>query len=111
MSAISDEVMRERLSKTKAYSIVLLRKGPQWQATDARQIVWEHGRRNFELREAKKLAIVCPLGGDSELRGIGIFDADPQETESILARDPAIKAGVLVFEVYSCRGFPGDALP
>jgi len=111
MSAISDEVMRERLSKAKAYSMVLLRKGPRWGASDARQIVWEHGRRNFELREAKKLAIVCPFGGDTDLRGAGIFDADSQETEGIMAGDPAVQAGVLVFEVYPCRGFPGDALP
>jgi hypothetical protein len=110
MSAISDEMMHQRLAQTKLYSIVLLRKGPRWEAPDARQIVWEHGRRNFELREAKKLVIVCPLAGDTDLRGLGIFDADPQETGRIMASDPACAAGVLVFEVYPCRGFPGDAL-
>jgi len=104
-------MMRERLTRAKPYTVVLLRKGPRWDASDAPQIVWEHGRRNFELREAKKLSIVCPLGDDTDVRGVGIFDAGPQETESIMRGDPAVEAGVLVFEAYPCRGFPGDALP
>jgi hypothetical protein len=111
MTTITDEMMRERLSKTKAYCVVLLRRGPQWTMSDAQKIIWEHGRRNFELREAKTLSIVCPLGGTTELRGIGIFDAEPDEVVRIMAEDPAVQAGVLVFEVYPGRSFPGDALP
>lgn len=111
MTTITDEMMREHLSRAKAYCVVLMRKGPQWDAADAKAIIWEHGRRNFELREANKLAIVCPLGGTSDVRGIGIFDTDVDETHRILRDDPAVKAGVLVFEVHPCRGFPGDALP
>ena len=111
MATITDETMRERLSKTKAYSVVLLRRGPQWDAPDAKAIIWEHGRRNFELREAKKLAIVCPVAGTGDLAGVGIFDADADETQRIMRDDPAVQSGVLVFEVHACRSFPGDALP
>lgn len=110
MTVISDEMMRERLAKTKAYTAVILREGPNWQAEEARAILWEHGRRNFALREQRKLCIVCPVTGNGDVRGIGIFDAEAAEVEAIMAEDPAVKAGVLIFEIHACRGFPGDAL-
>jgi hypothetical protein len=25
--------------------------------------------------------------------------------------DPGVKAGIFVYEVHACRGFPGDCLP
>jgi hypothetical protein len=28
-----------------------------------------------------------------------------------MQEDPAVKAGVLIYELHACRGFPGDALP
>jgi hypothetical protein len=28
-----------------------------------------------------------------------------------LADDPGVRAGIFTFEVHTCRGFPGDALP
>jgi hypothetical protein len=111
MAPIDDATMRERLSRIKEYVLVILRKGPNWEAIGAKEVVWEHGRRNFELREAKKLAIVCPLGGRSEIRGIGIFDAPLDETMRIMHEDPAVKAGVLLFDAFPCSSFPGDALP
>jgi hypothetical protein len=110
VTVISDETMRERLAKTKAYVAVILRGGPNRQAEDARAILWEHGRRNFELREQRKLCVVCPVAGDGDIRGIGIFDAPADEVEAIMADDPAVKAGVLTFEIHACRGFPGDSL-
>jgi hypothetical protein len=111
MATIDDATMRRRLSETKTYALVVFRKGRNWQAADAKEIVWEHGRRNFELRESKKLAIVCPLAGDSEIRGIALFDAALDETVAVMNEDPAVKAGVLSFDAYLCSGFPGDALP
>jgi hypothetical protein len=110
MSTFTDETMRERLSKTKTYSSVLLRRGPRWDASDSKAVIWEHGRRNFELRESRKLCIVCPVSDESTLCGIGIFDADREETERIMREDPAIKAGIMSYEIHPCRGFPGDAL-
>jgi hypothetical protein len=104
-------MMRESLAQAKTYCVVLLRKGPHWERPDAAQIIWEHGRRNFELRQARKLAIVCPLAGTADLRGIGIFDAGVDETTAIMLDDPAVKAEVLVFEALPCRSFAGDTLP
>jgi hypothetical protein len=73
--------------------------------------VWEHGRRNFGLRDAGTLAVVLPVTDDSEVCGIGVFTTSIEETAAIMADDPGVRAGVFTYEVHPCRGFPGDALP
>lgn len=111
MEPITDDFMRDMLTRTKAYTVVLLKARAESSETDVRPVVWEHGRRNFELRAQGLLAIVCPVTDESELRGIGIFDASPAETERIMSEDPAVKAGIFTYEVHSVRSFPGDSLP
>ena len=34
-----------------------------------------------------------------------------EETKEIMDGDPGVQAGLFVYEVHPCRGFPGDALP
>ncbi len=107
---ISDDFMRRSLQTRRAYTIVLLKKGPAYDPPRSDGVIWEHGRRNFALRAAGLLAIVCPIAGGSELAGVCIFDAEPVEVERIMASDPAVKVGVLTFEVHATRSFPGDRL-
>ncbi len=111
MKDISDEYMQQHLAASKEYCIVILRTGPAWDPQSSRSIVWEHGRRNFALRAAGKLAIVCRAADESDLAGIGIFNAPLEEVQQIMNDDPAVKAGVLVYEAHPARGFPGDSLP
>ena len=111
LPVISDEVMLQGLSSTRAYTIAVLRKGPAYDPPRTDPIIREHGRRNFALRAAGLLAIVCPIADGTQMAGIGIFDADPPTVERILRGDPAIQAGVLTFEVHPSRSFPGDTLP
>jgi hypothetical protein len=111
LPVISDEEMRQRLAGTRSYTLLILKAGPNMAMPGRDAIIWEHGRRNFALREAGLLSIVCPINDGSGLAGIGIFDAEPAEVERIYAEDPAIKAGVLAFEVHPTRGFPGSCLP
>lgn len=54
------------------------------------KIIWEHG---------------------SELSGLGIFNASVEETKKIMDKDPGVKAGIFVYEVHPCRGFPVSYLP
>jgi hypothetical protein len=56
------------------------------------------------------MPIVCPTD-ETELAGIGIFDAEPAEVSRIMDEDPGVKAGIFTYEVHPCRGFPGSALP
>lgn len=111
MTEITDDYMREMLAKSHAYSVLVLKKGPNYQADGDRSIVWEHARRNFAMRAAGQLAIVVPLAGETDMAGLGLFTTSIEETQALMADDPAVKAGWLTFEVYSGRSFPGDSLP
>jgi hypothetical protein len=111
MAVISDEFMRDMLSRTRAYSAVLLRRTSKRDAPDADRIVWEHGRRNFALRAEGSLSIVCPVTTAGDLSGIGIFNRSVEEVHCIMDEDPAVQAGIFTYEVFPVRSFPGDALP
>jgi len=112
MTVITDEYMQQMLTKTKEYHIVLLKPGPKAEDhPDIRQLIWEHGRRNFSLRADGLLSIVCPVTAETVVSGIGIFNTSAQETKNIMDGDPAVQAGIFVYDIYPCRSFPGDALP
>ncbi len=111
MQTITDDYMRQMLPAAKAYSVVILTKGPKYGEPGADKIIWEHGRRNFALRADGVLSIVCPVRDEGAVRGIGIFNASVEETQRIMADDPGVKAGVFLYEVHPCRSFPGDSLP
>jgi hypothetical protein len=111
VAEITDEFMKEMLAKTRHYCLVILKDGPNCNRADARKIIWAHGRRNFALRRDGLLPIVCPVSGDGDIAGIGIFNASVNETKKIMDEDPAVKEGVLVYEIFECRSFPGDCLP
>ncbi len=110
-TTITDEVMRQRISATRNYCIVILKAGPKKNEEGAEKIIWEHGRRNFALRADGVLSIVCPISDGSNVSGIGIFNAPVEEVKKIMDEDPAVQAGVLIYETHACRGFPGDSLP
>ena len=111
MATVTDDEMRALLPTTRTYTTVILRAGPRLDQPGAYAIVGEHGRRNVELRADGVLAVVCPVTDDTEVCGIGIFTTDPAETAAIMDEDPGVLAGVFVYEVHPCRGFPGDGLP
>jgi hypothetical protein len=111
MKTISDEYMREMLATTKNYCLLILRPGPRFKEPGADKIIWEHGRRNFALRAEGLLPIVCPVGDGSEVAGVGIFNASMEEVDRLMRDDPAVQEGVLLYELHSCRSFPGDQLP
>ena len=111
MRIITDEFMQQMLSKTKQYSVVILKAGPNRQKEEIEKIIWEHGRRNFELRADGVLPIVCAVSDGSDVAGVGIFDATVEEVREIMDEDPGVKAGVFVYEIHAGRSFPGDSLP
>ena len=111
MTEITDEFMRQMISRTKNYRIVILKAGPNRSKAGVEKIIWEHGRRNFALREEGLLSIVCPVSDGSNVSGIGIFNATIDEVKRIMDEDPGVKEGVFVYEIHACRSFPGDCLP
>jgi hypothetical protein len=111
MTTITDEYMQQMLTKTKEYCFVLLKPGPKADQPSIEKLIWEHGRRNFSLRADGLLSIVCPVTAETGVAGLGIFNASPEETKKIMDGDPAVEAGLFVYEVHPCRSFPGDSLP
>jgi hypothetical protein len=107
----TDDDMRAAIATTAPYTAVLLRHGPAYGGPDTPALVWEHGRRNFELRAAGKLAIVLPIRDDTDLAGIGIFALDDADTRAVMDGDPGVAAGIFTYETHPTRSFPGDALP
>lgn len=111
MTPITDDLMRSMLATAKPYSVVILKAGPNRQTPGVEKIVWEHARRNFQLRADGLLSVVCPVMDGSEVSGIGIFNAGVEETRALMEEDPGVRAGVFVYEVHPSRSFPGDSLP
>jgi len=111
MTTITDEFMMQMMTTTKSYTAVILKAGPNIDHPDAKKITWEHGRRNFSLRADGLLSVVCPVLDSSNVKGIGIFNATMEETKKIMDEDPGVMASLFLYELYSCRSFPGDSLP
>jgi hypothetical protein len=107
---VSDDEMRAGLATVKVYSAVILVAGPNFGTPEAQQIIWEHARRNFGLRADGLLNIVCPVGDDTEVCGISIFDLDVEATRTVMDEDPGVQAGVFTYQVHPVRSFPGDSL-
>ena len=111
MTTITDEFMRRMSSITRNYCVMILKAGPNKHMEGVEKIIWEHGRRNYELRADGLLSIVCPVSDGSDVSGIGIFNASVEEVKKIMDEDPGVQAGVFVYEIHDCRSFPGDCLP
>jgi hypothetical protein len=111
ISAITDDYMRQALSKSKNYSVVILKSTAKRNAPGADQVVWEHSRRNFLLQTEGRLSIVCPVTDGSEISGISLFNASIEETQKLMDEDPAVKAGLFTYAAHVCRGIPGSVLP
>jgi hypothetical protein len=108
---ITDESMRDRLSRAGTYTVVVLRSTPELVRPRVDAIVWEHGRRNMQLSEAGLLPIVLPVSDDTDVAGFGIFAATAEDTRTIMEGDPAVRAGIFTYDVHPVRGFPGSSLP
>ena len=112
---ITNEFMMSMLGKSRQYTVLILRMTDKYDRTASRdseqgRTIWQHGKRNFELRESGKLALVGPLL-EPPYAGLGVFATDRAEAEAIMRGDPAIQAGLFSMEFVPWRAFPGDALP
>jgi len=111
VSEITNDYMRAMLWTTKRYTLVILHRTPKRWDPGADKIVWEHGRRNFELRRDGLLSIVGLVVQDkTDVTGVCIFSANLKRTKMIMNEDPAVKAGIFTYEAHLIEGFPGDAL-
>jgi hypothetical protein len=114
---VSDETLRAALATTIPYTILILKAGPRFSPPgpdrdpEVAAAIWRHGKRNFALREAGLLAIVCPVADGSNVVGVSVWAATKEDVERIYSQDPAVLAGILVYEIHPTRTFPGSTLP
>jgi hypothetical protein len=114
---VSDEMLQEALQHIRQYTVVILRAGPRFDPPGpgrdpgVARIIWEHGKRNFALRTAGLMPIICPVADGSGVVGVSIFDADPEEVDRIMAGDPGVRAGLFTYEIHPTHSFPGSSLP
>jgi hypothetical protein len=114
---VTDERLEEALKTTKAYTIVVLRAGRRFSVPspdrdpDVGKTIWSHGKRNFALREAGLMPIVCPVADGSGVTGFAIFDATPEDVDEIMSRDPGVTSGIFSYDIHPTRSFPGSMLP
>ena len=117
LPVVTDEMLREALPSTAPYTIVVLKAGPKFSPPGpdrdpwVAKVIWEHGKRNFALREAGLKPIVCPIADGSELTGVSIFDASPEDVDRIMRQDPGVKEGIFTYDIHPTRTFPGSTLP
>jgi len=111
MTTITDDFMKQMIAAAKTYTAIILKKTPVYNREQHFPLIWEHARRNFQLRAEGKLSIVCPVRDESEVGGIGIFNLGPDETRQLMDEDPAVKAGIFTYDVHPVASFPGDTLP
>lgn len=108
--------MASRLAQMRPYTLLLLRVGPRYLPPDSRPpeqaaIIREHGRRNMQLREEGKMALVGPVGGASPIVGLCVFTVPEAEARELMKDDPAVNAGLFLTDYATWYGAPGDGLP
>lgn len=108
---VGDAEVRGVLDTSRDCTLVVVRDGPNRHAPDAAALVQQHGVRTLRLRKGGWLRVVARIADDSALAGICLFDLGPEQTRQLMAGDPAVRAGVLAFEVHPALAFPGDGLP
>jgi hypothetical protein len=114
---VTDDMLREALPSTAPYTLVVLKAGPKFSMLGpdrdswVAKIIWQHGKRNFALRTAGLMPVVCPVADGSGVTGMGIFNASPEDVERIMSEDPGVKEGVFTYEIHATRTFPGSTLP
>ena len=109
-TTVTDEQIRQLAETAKPYGLALLWWGPERHMDGAGAIELEHQRRMVSLRADGVIAILCPVGSDT-LAGLAIMNLPPEEAREVMDGDPCVRAGMMVCDVHSCHGFPGDALP
>jgi hypothetical protein len=116
LPAVTDEMLRDALQRIHPYTVCILKAGPSYQEPGpAREawvadLIWEHGKRNYALYLAGLMRIICPVGDGSGTVGVSIFDADPDQADQLMRQDPAVKAGLLTYEIHPTQTFPESTL-
>lgn len=102
-SAFSQEKKTTAPPNIKKYWFVMLTTGPNrsQDSTTAAKLQEGHMSNMGMMYREGKLKVAGPFGDDGNWRGIFIFDCETkEEVLKLLAKDPAISAGRLAYEIH-----------
>lgn len=101
-----------QMGNMKPYTILLLKKGPEFDSADAQQIIQsEHLPHLFKLRAEGKMLLAMPIKDNTDLTGIAIYDSmDKEELKKLTETDPGVQKGVFTYELLNSMGIKGDTL-
>jgi hypothetical protein len=113
---ITDDYIKQRLAKARGYPTAFLKRGPNYRPPETRPAeqaknVWEHVRRNMRLQAEGKKALVGPIEGGGDIVGLTVFLVGEAEARQLMEEDPAVQAGIFVYDLVTWHEFPGDGLP
>jgi len=101
---VSAQEKTEPKFKLVQFQMVLLKRGPNWTATDTpegQKIRSGHHEYFQTMVQSGKAVLAGPLDDDSDIRGIYVFRTKNQEEALGWANDdPAVKAGHLAVEMH-----------
>lgn len=106
LPVVTDDMMKAALPTAKPYCLMILRSTAKLVRPDVGSVIWEHGRRNFALREAGLLSIVCPVADGTDLSGIIIFNVDVEQAREIMDGDPGVQAGIFTYALHPVAASP-----
>jgi hypothetical protein len=113
---ITDDMIKAKVATGRGYVTSLLKPGPAYEPPQSRsaekaRIVWEHVRRNMQLQADGKKALVGPVVGSGDVVGLTVFTVTEAEAKALMDADPAVQAGIFVYQLVTWFEFPGDGLP
>lgn len=114
---VSDQDFDTARETLRAYTAVVLRPGPAFErpgpdrGAHVTATILAHAKRNYALHLAGLLPVVCPVADGSDVVGLSLFDASPDDVERIMVNDPGVRAEIFAYEVHPTWSFPGSALP
>jgi hypothetical protein len=108
---VDDAYVAGELARARTYTVVYLKAGPRYEDHPERDaLTYEHVKRNFDLKLSGQIAVVGPMRTEGDVRGMYIFNCGMEEATQLIATDPAVAAGIFVFDVQELMAFPGDVL-
>ena len=111
---VTDAVVRDAVGRQRWFWLLLLERGPirDQPRAEADEIQAAHLRHLFTLRKRGQLRLFGPVENAGSLRGIGVLTVPTRdEAETLMADDPAVRAGRLRAEVRPWFTTPGIACP
>ena len=111
--AITQEQVKQELSKGKPYIVAMLKKGPKFilDKAQAEAMRGKHFEHLFQLRAEGKVIVLFGTRENGEIRSLEVFvSTDKSEVERLVGEDPAVQAGHFSFELLQMTGLPGDTL-